>query len=173
MSSKPSGDDTQLAVGVVLPPAAVVGGDDDVLDAHPEAAGQVDAGLDREAHAGLDAIGLALDHVRRLVGPESGAMPDAVDEVLAVAGVGDHLASGAVDPLAGDPGADGLEAGLLGLAHDLVDRALLVGRLADVDGASRVGAIAVLEAAEAARSPRSSRRPPLLPRPGARPRRRP
>ena len=58
-------------------------------------------------------------------------MADAVDEVLAVAGVGDHLARGAVDLLAGDPGADGLEAGLLGAAHDLEDLALLVGGLAE------------------------------------------
>ena len=59
--------------------------------------------------------------------------PDAVDEVLAVAGVGDHLARGAVDLLAGDARAHGLEAGLLRAADDLEDLALLVGRLADVD----------------------------------------
>ena len=75
-------------------------------------------------------------------------MADAVDEVLAVAGVGDHLARGAVDLLAGDARAHGLEAGLLRAADDLVDLALLVGRLADVDGAGGVGAVAVLEAAE-------------------------
>src|SRR3954453_8932779 len=47
---------------------------------------------------------LAFDHVGRLVGRESDPVPDAVDEVLAVAGVGDHLASGAVDLLAGGAG---------------------------------------------------------------------
>ena len=46
------------------------------------------------------------------------------------------------------PGPHRLEAGLLGRAHDVVDLALLVGRLADVDGAGGVGAVAVLEAAE-------------------------
>ena len=114
----------------------------------PKRPRQVDAGLDREAHAGLDQVRLALDHVRRLVGGQADPVADAVDEVLAVAGVGDHLARGAVDLLAGDARADRLEAGLLGAADDLVHLALLVGRLADVHGAGRVGAVAVLDAAE-------------------------
>src|SRR3954469_23801282 len=112
-------DDPHLVAGVVEAPAAVLGGHHDVLDAHAEAPGEVDPGLDREAHARLDRPGLALDHVRRLVRGLADAVPDAVDEVLAVAGVGDDLAGGAVDLLAGDPGAHGLEAGLLGAAHDL------------------------------------------------------
>ena len=46
-----SGDDLQLAGRVVQAAAAVLGDGDDVLDPHPEPAGQVDARLDGEAHA--------------------------------------------------------------------------------------------------------------------------
>ena len=46
------------------------------------------------------------------------------------------------------PGRHRLEARLLRAADDLVHLALLVGGLADVDRAARVGAVAVLEAAE-------------------------
>src|SRR6185436_2689417 len=66
----------------------------------------------------------------------------------AVAGVGDHLARGAVDLLAGYAGPHGLEAGLLGAPDDLVHLALLVGRLADVHAARGVRAVAVLQPAE-------------------------
>ena len=76
------------------------------------------------------------------------AVPGSVDEVLAVTGVGDHLARRAVDLLALDARPHRLEAGLLRAPHELVDLALLVGRLADVDGAGRVRAVAVLDAAE-------------------------
>ena len=46
------------------------------------------------------------------------------------------------------PGRTASNAGLLRLPDDLVDLALLVGRLADVDRARGVRAVAVLEAAE-------------------------
>src|SRR3954452_325913 len=143
-----SGDDAHLAAGVVEPPSAVLGGDDDVLDAHAEAAGEVDAGLDREAHPGLDRVLLPLDHVGRLVRGHPDPVPDAMDEAVAVAGVGDHPARGAVDLLAGHAGAHRLVARLLRAPHHLEDLALLRGRLADVDRARRVGAVAVLEPAE-------------------------
>ena len=61
---------------------------------------QVDPGLDREAHPGLERVRLALDHVRRLVRGQADAVPGAVDEVLAVAGLGDHRARRPVDVLA-------------------------------------------------------------------------
>src|SRR4051794_25239659 len=131
-------DDPHLAAGVVEAPAAVLGGHHDVLDAHAEASGQVDPGLDREAHAGLDRPALALDHVRRLVRGLADAVADAMDEVLAIAGVRDDLARRAVDLLAGHAGAHGLEARLLRAADDLEHLALLVARLADVDRPRRV-----------------------------------
>src|SRR5262249_54834248 len=134
--------------GVVEPPAAVLGGDDDVLDAHAEAAGQVDAGLDGEAHPGLDQPLLALHHVRRLVGGDADAVADAVDEALAVAGGGDPLPGRPVDLLARHTRAHGLEARLLGAPDDLEHLTLLLGGLAHVDGARGVGAVAVLEPAE-------------------------
>src|SRR5690606_2136014 len=99
--------------------------DDDVLDPHAEAAGEVDARLDGEAHAGLDRAVLALDHVRRLVGRGPDPVPGAVHEVLAVPGLDDHGARGPVDVLARRTGAHGVDPGLLRAAHDVVDLALL------------------------------------------------
>ena len=58
----------------------------------PNSPGEVDAGLDGEAHPGHQRLLLALDHVRRLVGGGADAVAGAVDELLAVAGVRDHLA---------------------------------------------------------------------------------
>ena len=93
----------------------------------PNSPGEVDAGLDREAHPGDERLLLALDHVRRLVGGDADAVAGAVDELLAVPRVGDHRASGPVDLLAGHAGPDRLDAGLLRLPHDLVDLADLCG----------------------------------------------
>ena len=55
----------------------------------PKLPGEVDAWLDREAHAGHERLLLALDHVRRLVGGDADAVAGAVDELLAVPRVGD------------------------------------------------------------------------------------
>src|SRR5512134_901271 len=87
-----SGYERHLVRGVVEPPAARLDAGDDVLYPHAEPAGQVDAGLDGEAHAGHQRTLLTLHHVRRLVCGQPDAVPGAVDEVLAVARVGDHLA---------------------------------------------------------------------------------
>src|SRR5690348_5278829 len=96
-----SRDDPQAMVGVVEAAAAVGGDRDDVLDAYAELAGQVDARLDGEAHARDQRLLLAGDHVRRLVGGHADAVAGAVDEVLAVTGLADHLAGHPVDLLAG------------------------------------------------------------------------
>ena len=72
--------------------------DDDVFDADPELAGQVDARLDRERHPRLQNLGVAFDDVGVFVTVQADAVTGAVDEVLAVSSVGDHLASGC-DPL--------------------------------------------------------------------------
>lgn len=128
--------------------AAVLRDGDDVLDAHPEAAGQIDAGLHGEAHPGHEGLFLALDHVRRLVRGDADSVAGAVDEVGAVSGVVDDRAGGAVDLLAGDSRAYRAETGLLGLADEVVDALFVVAGFADVDRARGVGAVAVLEAAE-------------------------
>ena len=75
-------------------------------------------------------------------------MPRPVDELLAVPRVGDDAPRGPVDLLALDARPHGLEARLLRSPDDLVDLAFVVGRLADVDGAGRVRAVAVLDPAE-------------------------
>ena len=51
---RPSGDELQVVRGPVEPAASVGGDGDDVLDADAEAPGQVDPGLDREAHPRLE-----------------------------------------------------------------------------------------------------------------------
>ena len=114
----------------------------------PNSPGEVDARLDGEAHPGHQRLLLALDHVRRFVRGGADAVAGAVDELLAVPRVGDHLPGGPVDLLARDARPDRLDARLLGLPHDLVHLADLGGRLADADGAAGVRAVAVHQAAE-------------------------
>ena len=97
---------------------------------------------------GCKRLAFALDHVRRFVGGQPDPVADAVDEVLPVAGLGDHGACGAIDLLALDARADRLEPRLLRSPHDLVHLAFLVGGLADMNRAGRVRSVAVLEAAE-------------------------
>ena len=84
---------------------------------------------------GCKRLGLSLDHVGRLVRGHADAVPRAVQELLAVAGLGDDAPTGAVDLLTGHARPDGLETGLLGSANDVVDLALLFGWFADVDRA--------------------------------------
>ena len=79
---------------------------------------------------------------------EPDPVPGAVDEAVAVAGLGDDGTRRSVDLLARHAGADGLESGLLRVPDELVDGALLVGRLAHVDCPRRVGAVPVLQPAE-------------------------
>src|SRR6056297_3882682 len=93
--------DQDLAWPVVHPLDAIIGDEDDVLDAHPEPARQVDAGFDRERHTGRDRGGVARHDVGILVDVDADAVAGAVDEVLPVAGVGDHLAGSPID-LGGD-----------------------------------------------------------------------
>src|SRR4029453_2984517 len=62
-SSVTSLAELQLAGDGVEATPAVAGDGDDVLDTHAEAPCQVDAGLDREAHARLERLRLPLDHV--------------------------------------------------------------------------------------------------------------
>ena len=134
-----SRDDLQLVRRVVEALSAFRGHGDDVLDADTEAPGEVDAGSIEKHMPGWSSF----------VSPSimyggSRGQPDAVsgsvDEVLAVTGVVDHLARHAVDLLALDARPHRLEGGALREPHELVDLAFLVGRLADVDGASRVRA---------------------------------
>src|SRR6201995_63315 len=103
--------------------------DHQVLDPHPELAGQVDAGLDGDdITAGQHRV-RALRHARRLVDLQPHAMPQAVPEVLAVARGGDDLARRRVGLAAARPGADGVQSGQLGLADEVVDLQAGVGEV--------------------------------------------
>ena len=86
---------------VFMATRAVGGRDDDVLEPHAPLAGHVDARLDAERVTRRERAVVALDDVRVLVLLHADAVTGAVHEVLAVAGVGDDLAGGAVDVLAG------------------------------------------------------------------------
>src|SRR4051794_19066575 len=63
-----AGEFDELTGTVVEVADAVLGADDDVLDARTAAAGEIDAGLDRERHAGLEGQRVARHDVGRLVG---------------------------------------------------------------------------------------------------------
>src|SRR5206468_9228484 len=62
----------------------------DVLDPDPEPAREVDARLDAERVPGLEALMVARDQVRLLVGLEPDPVPEPVDERVAEAAVTDH-----------------------------------------------------------------------------------
>src|SRR4051812_8860306 len=68
---------------------AVLGDDHDVLDAHPPLALDVDAGLDREGVADGEPVAVAADQVGVLMLLEADAVAGAVNEVVAVAALGD------------------------------------------------------------------------------------
>jgi hypothetical protein len=92
----------------------------DVLEPHSPAAGEVDAGLHAERHAGCERRGVAGHDVRVLVDLQADAVPRAVGEVLAVAGGRDDAASLGVDLLGGDAGPDGACGRRLRLAYQIV-----------------------------------------------------
>src|SRR5690242_5600183 len=77
-------DDVEPTLGVVESPATVLGDGDDVLDPNAELVGEVDAGLDGEAHPRDQRLFLSLDHVGRFVGRGADAVARAVDELLSV-----------------------------------------------------------------------------------------
>lgn len=56
------------------------------LDSHPAPARQIDVWSDREAHAGVEDLGFTLDHIRRLESRQPDSVPNAANEVVAVAG---------------------------------------------------------------------------------------
>src|SRR5881628_1433094 len=121
--------------------AAVVSEDRDVLDADAEPTRDVDAGLDRERHAGLELLVIAADEIRMLMSVEADAVSGAVDEPLAVASLVDHAPRRGVDRCCGRATARGLVAGFLRSAHDVVDLTdLVVDVTPDVDRSCGVGA---------------------------------
>src|SRR5438093_10656820 len=71
--------------------AAIVAEDRDVLDADAEPTRDVDAGLDRERHSGLELLVVAADEIRMLVSVQADAVSGAVDEPLAITGLVDHV----------------------------------------------------------------------------------
>src|SRR3954451_16708316 len=91
--------------------AAGLGDVDDLLEANPELAREIDARLDavHDARPQLDVV--AAHDPRRLVDGQPEPVPRAVDEVLAVARVRDHAAGGGVDLGAGRAGLGRGEAG--------------------------------------------------------------
>src|SRR6476619_3680919 len=127
--------------------AASVVDDHEVLDPDPEAAGHVDARLDRDGVAahegGLGARGQA----RRLVDLQPDAVAEAVTELVAVAALLDDAAGDAIQLTGVRARADLREGRGLSLLDELVDGARLVVEGAGRKGARAVGAVAVHDAA--------------------------
>ena len=120
----------------------------DVLDAHAEAAGQIDAGLGGADRVLGHRLAVVRRAIRRLVDVQAEAVAEAVTEVFAVAAGRDQIARRAVDFGAGDARLRDGDAGELRLEHDVINLAHLVRDAAQGDGARHVGAVAALETAE-------------------------
>ncbi len=114
-------DDSQSMVGVVQTPSAVFGHRDDVLDADAESPGEINAGLDGEAHARHERLLLAFDHVRRLVSGQSDAVARAMNELLAEASIRDDPSGRPIDLLTAHSGTNRIDTGLLCKPHHLMD----------------------------------------------------
>src|SRR5215211_5182919 len=136
-------DDLQLLRPAAEVAAAVGLDADQVLDADPEAASDVDARLDRDDVA-LDELVLGgLSQPRRLVDLDSHAVSQAVAELVAVSGRRDHVAGHRVELLASNPGSYRREAGPLRLEHELVDLARAGVHVAGGERPGAVGAVAL------------------------------
>ena len=109
----------------------------------PRLPGKVDPRLVAEGHPGLQRQLVALDKVGLLVNFEPKAVPDAVQERLAVTGIGDHLARSPVEFLQRHARLDRLERRLVGLQHDLVDTPVFLGRRTDVHGPGHIRVVAI------------------------------
>src|SRR5207237_7259901 len=93
----------------------------DVLDAHAEAAGKIDARLDGKSHARLEGLPISVHEVRVFVTIEAYPVPGPMDAELPVTGVVDHAPSRRIDGLGGCVLAGGAVAGLLGPPDHVVD----------------------------------------------------
>src|SRR5580658_10307374 len=102
---------------------------------------RVDARFDGEGHARLEHLAVAGHDVRVLVYLQADPVTGAVEERLAVAGLGDRLAGGRVYRLGGDARPDGGACRLLGALQDLVVGREFGRRLTDRVGAGAVRAV--------------------------------
>src|SRR6185437_14451048 len=132
-------------IGVIQPPAAVGRDGHNVLDPNPEPACEIDSRFHREAHAWHERLLFTLDHVRRLVSGDSDPMTGAMNELLAVSRLRDHLPGGPVNFLATHAGPYRIDTGLLRLPNDLVDLTNLRSWFSDANRARGIGPIAVSE----------------------------
>ena len=98
----------------------VLGDEDVVLDADPEAAADVDARLDRDDVAGSERVGALGREARRFVDVEAEAVAEAVAERAREGAAVDDGARGGVGVDAGHAGANRVEARLLRRENDRV-----------------------------------------------------
>src|SRR5580765_151710 len=132
----------QFACGRPDDNTAVVGDLHHVLDPDTAHAREVDPGLNRHHGAGRQRIVLLAAEARRLVDLEADPVPEAVHERVAVARALDHVAADGVHRLAGDTGLHGVDARLLGLPDDVMDRAELGRGRPERDRPRHVGVVA-------------------------------
>ena len=128
---------------------ASVGDDQGVLDPDTAVAREVHPRLHGDGHAGGQSTRAERPDARRLVDLQAHAVPEAVREVLAVAGVGDDLARlAASTATTSAPDRERRPAGGLRRGDQLVDLPLPVRRVPEDDGARHVGVVAVDRGAE-------------------------
>src|SRR5258706_9339053 len=102
--------------------ASTVSPDDrDVLDPDPEPAREVDAGLEREGHPRLEELIVAAHEIRMLVAVETDAVPETMDEEVAVPRLRDDRPCRCVDRSRGRALVRGVVSRLLRAANDVVD----------------------------------------------------
>src|SRR5215218_723513 len=121
---------------------------DYVLVPDPEAALQIDPGLDAEHVADLQRLPVAVPQIGLLVHLEPEAVPRPVQECVPVAGLLDHRSRRPVYFLARDPRLQNREGGVVRLADDLVGLFHLFFEVAREVYAGDVGPVAVDRAAE-------------------------
>src|SRR5690606_10958625 len=129
-------EDDEFPCRVVEALPAIVGAEDCILDAHAKPAFKIDARLVAEGHTRRERELVPFDEIGLLVYFQAKAVADTMQEVWPVTSLGDDRACGAVDLLKGNAWADGVERGLVGTEHGVVDRSIFLPWLADM-GATR------------------------------------
>src|SRR5574344_470223 len=115
----------------------------EILDTDAELAGQVDAGLHGDQHAGLEDGLLLRGEIRSLVNLKAHAVAERMAEGLAIAGVRDDVAGNLVDPAADGAGTDGGNRGAVRPEDQTVDLLVKRRRPRGNDVPGHIGAEAV------------------------------
>src|SRR5439155_11211518 len=131
-------DDPQLLWVGSQHVSAALGNEHVVLDAHAAFPWYIDPWFDGKDHARFQHLPIAFAHIRLFVTVQAEAMSGAVDEIVAVTGVGDHLARRAVDLLGGDARLGRVYTGFVCRPDGFINLLHLTIRLADHERARNI-----------------------------------